>query len=73
MAQLLSEIKKNKSYVIKNIQGAEATRLMEMGVIPGLPVELMSTAPLGFPLEIKVRGCLLSLRENEAKCVEVEG
>lgn len=73
MAHLLSEIKNPGTFIIKNIQGADTTRLLEMGVIPGLPLELVRRAPLGYPIEIKVQGMLLTLREPEARCIEIEG
>ncbi len=72
MSKTLSEIKKPGSFKIKNLVGDDSTRLMEMGVLPGLPIEVIRKAPLGFPIEIKVRGILLTLREVEAKCIELE-
>jgi ferrous iron transport protein A len=45
---------------------AAQARLMEMGVLTGTPVELVRFAPLGDPVEIKVRGYNLSLRRHEA-------
>ena len=44
-------------------------RLMEMGLLPGTPVELVRRAPFGDPLEIRLRGYLLSLRRSEASGV----
>ena len=41
-------------------------RLMEMGLLVGTPVELVRFAPLGDPVEIKVRGYNLTLRKQEA-------
>lgn len=41
-------------------------RLMEMGLLVGTPVELVRFAPLGDPVEIKVRGYHLTLRRQEA-------
>jgi ferrous iron transport protein A len=41
-------------------------RLMEMGLLVGTRVELVRFAPLGDPVEIKVRGYNLTLRKNEA-------
>jgi ferrous iron transport protein A len=41
-------------------------RLMEMGLLVGTPVELVRFAPLGDPVEIKVRGYHLTLRRHEA-------
>lgn len=47
------------------------TRLREMGVVPGTRVQLVRRAPLGDPIEISVRGSLLSLRRSEAELIEV--
>jgi len=46
-------------------------RLMELGLVPGTPVELVGFAPMGDPLEIKVRGYKLTLRRHEAEQVFV--
>ena len=46
-------------------------RLLEMGLIVGTPVELVRFAPLGDPVEIKVRGYHLSLRKHEAEQIWV--
>lgn len=42
------------------------SRLMEMGLLAGTTVELVRFAPLGDPVEIKVRGSHLTLRRHEA-------
>ena len=41
-------------------------RLLEMGLLVGTPVEIVRFAPLGDPIELKVRGYHLSLRRHEA-------
>ena len=41
-------------------------RLLEMGLLVGTPVQLVRFAPLGDPVEIKVRGYHLTLRRHEA-------
>jgi Fe2+ transport system protein FeoA len=46
-------------------------RLLEMGLLVGTAVELVRFAPLGDPIEIKVRGYNLSLRRHEAEQVLV--
>jgi len=46
-------------------------RLMEMGLLVGTPVELVRFAPLGDPVEIKVRGYNLTLRKHEAERILV--
>jgi ferrous iron transport protein A len=53
-------------------QGVAFLRLREMGLLPGTSLTLIRTAPLGDPLEIKVRGYNLSLRKSEADHVLVE-
>ena len=47
-------------------------RLLEMGMLPGAEVELIRFAPLGDPIDIKVRGFHLSIRKSEAQLVEIE-
>lgn len=49
-----------------------ALRLMEMGLLPGTRVELVRVAPLGDPVELRVRGYSLSIRKAEARLVAVE-
>jgi ferrous iron transport protein A len=46
-------------------------RLLEMGLCPGVAVEVLRRAPLGDPLEVRVRGYLLSLRLDQATQVTV--
>jgi ferrous iron transport protein A len=43
-----------------------------MGLIRGAPVRFVRAAPLGDPIEIRVRGYHLSLRRQEAEAVIVE-
>jgi len=47
-------------------------RLLEMGLLVGTPVELIRFAPLGDPVEIKVRGYHLTLRKHEAEQIWVK-
>ena len=51
---------------------AVGTRILEMGLVPGVPVTVQGFAPLGDPIELEVCGYRLSLRKNEASCVEVQ-
>lgn len=73
MGFLLSEIKKAGTFRVSAIQGPEATRILEMGITPGASLEVIRKAPTGFPIEIKVRGYLLTLREAEATSIQLEG
>ncbi len=47
-------------------------RLMEMGMLPGAVVEVVRLAPLGDPIDLKVRGYHLSIRKHEAGMIEVQ-
>jgi len=47
-------------------------RLLEMGLLVGTAVELVRFAPLGDPVEIKVRGYHLTLRKHEAEQIFVQ-
>jgi len=54
-----------------NGNNAISKRLMEMGVVPGVSVRVVKSAPFGDPLEIRVRGYHLAMRKNEADAIEV--
>ncbi len=47
-------------------------RLMSMGLTPGVSFEITRVAPLGDPVEIRVRGFAMSLRRDEAALLSVE-
>ena len=47
-------------------------RLLEMGLLVGTLVQLVRFAPLGDPVEIKVRGYHLTLRRADAEQIFVE-
>ena len=49
-----------------------ARRLMELGLVPGTPVTVTRSAPLGDPLELRVRNYALSIRRSEALSIEVD-
>jgi Fe2+ transport system protein FeoA len=59
---------------IYEVNGARALRrrLLDMGVVPGAEIEVVRIAPLGDPVEYRVRGYRLSLRRSEAARVIVE-
>lgn len=47
-------------------------RLLSMGVTPGVEIDVARVAPMGDPVEIRVRGFSLSLRKAEAAALNVE-
>jgi ferrous iron transport protein A len=63
----------DKARVVR-VTGADdiTIRLLEMGLTPGVAVELLGAAPLGDPIELELRGYRLSIRKSEAARVEIE-
>ena len=53
-------------------EGAVKRRIMDMGITKGVEIYLRKVAPLGDPIELKVRGYELSLRKADAEMIEVE-
>ena len=53
-------------------EGALRCRLLDMGLIPKTRVRVEKVAPLGDPLELRVRGYSLSLRKEDAGKIDVE-
>jgi Fe2+ transport system protein FeoA len=70
----LSELAVGASAVVREYPktGSAFVRLREMGLLTGTRVTLIRAAPLGDPLEFKVRGYNLTLRKSEAEHVLVE-
>ena len=69
----LSQLSKGASAEVVSypLNGSAFLRLREMGLLPGTTITLMRVAPLGDPIEIKVRGYNLTLRKSEADHVQV--
>ncbi len=70
----LKEVEKKRIVIIKkvNAEGAFKRRLLDMGFIPGTKIYIEKYAPMGDPMEIKLKGYSLSLRHSEADLIEVE-
>jgi len=52
--------------------GAAKRRILDMGVVRGTEIEMLRVAPLGDPVELRVKGYNLSLRKAEAQTIDVE-
>lgn len=52
--------------------GAYRRKLLSMGLTPGAELAVIRVAPMGDPVEIRVRGFALSLRRDEAAALSVE-
>jgi ferrous iron transport protein A len=70
----LSELAVGASAVVREFpkSGAAFIRLREMGLLAGTRLTMVRAAPLGDPLEIKLRGYHLTLRKSEAEHVLVD-
>ncbi len=70
----LSQLAVGTSAIVREMPktGSAFLRLREMGLLAGTSLTLVRAAPMGDPLEVKVRGYYLSLRRGEADQVLVE-
>ena len=70
----LNELKTGSSGIITAVgaDGPLRCRLLDMGLIPHTRVTLQKVAPMGDPIEIRVRGYELTLRVEEAQKIEVK-
>ena len=62
-----------ETVVVKKISGEPVLerRLMDMGITKDCKIYIRKVAPLGDPVEITVRGYELSVRKEDASCVEI--
>ena len=74
MERKLSDYKIGQAGTVTKVlgEGAIRRRLFDMGVTPGAEVYLRKKAPLGDPIEIRIRGYELTLRKAEADLVITE-
>ena len=70
----LNEVKPGqKARIVKIVgRGGANKRIADMGVVPGTTVEVVRVAPLGDPIDVKLKGYHLSLRKEEASKIMVE-
>ncbi|MEY4093608.1 MAG: hypothetical protein RLZZ53_807 [Acidobacteriota bacterium] len=72
--RILSRLPVGATAVVARVSGARTTvrRLLEMGLVPGTAVTVQREAPLGDPIELRVRNYALSIRRAEAHGIEIE-
>ncbi len=70
----LGDAKVGSTVAVTKIAGDSAykRRIMDMGITKGSELYIRKVAPLGDPVEITVRGYELSVRKDDAQCVEVK-
>jgi len=69
----LAETPLGRAVEVHAVDGPRAfrRRLLEMGLVPGTTVRVVTIAPLGDPLRIEVRGGQWSIRRAEAAQIQV--
>lgn len=70
----LDQLPVGKTAVITAVggEGALRCRLLDMGLIPGTTVTVRKVAPMGDPMELRLRGYELTLRAADAKNIEID-
>lgn len=70
----LDNLKPGQHATVRRVRGEGPIRrrLMDMGIVNGIEIEMLKTAPLGDPIEYQLRGYHLSLRKAEARLIEIE-
>ena len=70
----LNELPVGKAAVITKVGGAGALRcrLLDMGLIPKTKIVITKVAPMGDPIELRLRGYTLTIRVEDAKNIEVK-
>jgi len=70
----MSELKPGEKGKVIKISGSGSIhhKILDMGIVKGVEIEVERVAPLGDPVEIKVKGYHLSLRKEEAANIFIE-
>lgn len=69
----LTDLPHGQDARVKNVQGSSrvSKRLMELGVVPGVALQVVKSAPFGDPIEVRLRGYSLAMRRSEADAIEI--
>lgn len=70
----IDDLKIGQSGVISQVGGEGPLRLrfLDMGLIPGTGVELVKIAPMGDPIQIRLRGYELTIRREDARQISLK-
>ena len=70
----LKNVSVGKTVTVKRLhgEGPIKRRIMDMGITKGSELYIRKVAPLGDPVEITVRGYELTVRKDDAQCVQVK-
>lgn len=73
-SRTLRDVKCGETAIVAKLSGDGAIkrRIMDMGITKGTEIFVRKVAPLGDPIEVRVRGYELSLRKNDAANIIVQ-
>ena len=73
-SKTLRDVKCGETAVVAKLNGdgAHKRRIMDMGITKGTEIFVRTVAPLGDPIEVRVRGYELSLRKSDAANIIVQ-
>ena len=71
----LDKLSTGKTAVITAVGGVGPLRLrlLDMGLIPKTTVSVQKIAPMGDPMQISLRGYVLTIRKEDAAMIEITG
>jgi ferrous iron transport protein A len=71
----LADLRPGQRGIIGTVRGSGAVRqrLLDLGLLPAVGLAVERIAPAGDPLWIRVRGMQLSIRRDEARCIDLRG
>jgi ferrous iron transport protein A len=70
----LGDLEPGDRAVVRKVSGEPELlrRLMELGFVPGTTITLVRRAPMGDPIELRLRGTHFSIRNSEADRIDVD-
>ena len=70
----LKDLQAGKSGIVTSVEGEKALRrrLLEMGITPGTNITVKKIAPMGDPVELLLRGYVLTLRLEDAQKISIK-
>lgn len=74
MIRRLDEVEPETYVLVKGVRGEGGIRqrILDLGILKGVRIQVIKRAPLGDPIEIRLRNYSLSLRNSEAELIDVE-
>ena len=73
MERFLQDLKPGERARVERIEGGGALRrrMMDMGIVPGVELEVVRCAPLGGPLQLRLKGYYLAMRRGECSKIMI--